>query len=349
VGATTYSYDTRGNRTSKVPTLGSATCDAYDQANRLTAITTGTSSICAMPTTVSTYAYDGTGLRSSKTVGATMTQFAWDRSAGLPLLLQEKVGTIATSYIYGPEGLPLEQITSTGTAYWYHHDQLGSTRALTDSSGTRQATYTYDSYGNLTALTGIPTNPLQFAGEYTDAESGLQYLRARHYEPATGQFLTRDPLEGLTQHAYAYAQDDPLNNADPSGLSSCGDFSIGGLVDCGAKVGNAVEKTVVDTTIGIDEGLVGPGCTGTIGPTTGYKPPPQRLPAFPDAKPTKRKTPFPGGKRQRWVDGDGNIYEWDYQHGTVEKYDRKGRHQGEFDPDTGRQLKPANPQRTVEP
>jgi len=44
------------------------------------------------------------------------------------------------------------------------------------------------------------------------------YLRARYYDPTTGQFLTRDPLEAQTQQPYSYANDNPVNNTDPSGL-----------------------------------------------------------------------------------------------------------------------------------
>jgi hypothetical protein len=43
------------------------------------------------------------------------------------------------------------------------------------------------------------------------------------------------------------------------------------------------------------------------------------------------------------------IYEWDYQHGTVERYDRLGRHLGEFDPGTGVLISDADPARRVEP
>jgi hypothetical protein len=48
------------------------------------------------------------------------------------------------------------------------------------------------------------------------------------------------------------------------------------------------------------------------------------------------KTPVKGGGglRKRWKDAEGNIYEWDSQHGRLEKYDKRGRHLGEFDPDT---------------
>ncbi len=81
-----------------------------------------------------------------------------------------------------------------------------------------------------------------------------------------------------------------------------------------------------------------------------YIPAPKLLKAFPEAQPVK---PNPvqggGGLRKRWKDQDGNIYESDSRHGTVEKYDRRGRHLGEFEPDTGEQLSPPNPDYVVEP
>ncbi|WP_424894287.1 colicin E3/pyocin S6 family cytotoxin [Streptomyces sp. SAI-124] len=43
------------------------------------------------------------------------------------------------------------------------------------------------------------------------------------------------------------------------------------------------------------------------------------------------------------------MYEWDSQHGTVEKYNKRGKHLGEFDANTGAQTKPANPTRKVTP
>jgi RHS repeat-associated protein len=219
-GATTYAYDTRGNQTGHVPATGSATCDAYDQADRLTSISTGTGSGCTSPSTVGTYAYNGDGLRMKKVVGSTTTQFTWDASGSIPLVVQETAGSTTTSYLYGPGGLPVEQVSPSGTALFYSHDQLGSTRLVTDGAGTTQATYTYDPYGNLTSSTnpGSITNPLRYGGQYTDAESGLIYLRARYYDPGTGQFLTRDPAVAVTGAPYGYVGDSPLNGADPSGL-----------------------------------------------------------------------------------------------------------------------------------
>ena len=56
---------------------------------------------------------------------------------------------------------------------------------------------------------------------YMDPETGLIYLRARYYDPTTGQFLSRDPAVASTREAYGYTGGDPLNGSDPSGLALC--------------------------------------------------------------------------------------------------------------------------------
>jgi RHS repeat-associated protein len=56
-------------------------------------------------------------------------------------------------------------------------------------------------------------------GAYTDP-TGLLYLINRYYDPATGQFVSVDPMVNETEQAYAYAGDNPVNDVDPSGLSS---------------------------------------------------------------------------------------------------------------------------------
>jgi RHS repeat-associated protein len=88
---------------------------------------------------------------------------------------------------------------------------------LTSSTGAVTATFSYGAYGALTGKTGTATTPFGYAGQYTNLQSGLQYLRARVYDPATGQFLTRDPLEQVTHHPYTYADANPVNKSDPSG------------------------------------------------------------------------------------------------------------------------------------
>jgi hypothetical protein len=84
-------------------------------------------------------------------------------------------------------------------------------------------------------------------------------------------------------------------------------------------------------------------------PPYSYVRAPKSLKAFPAAYRATSKTQRPGGGlRRRWKDESGAIFEWDYQHGKVEKYNRLGHHLGEFDPETGEQTKPAT-NRRIEP
>jgi RHS repeat-associated protein len=77
----------------------------------------------------------------------------------------------------------------------------------------------YTPYGLPAGRTGTATTPFAYAGQYTDAETGFQWLRARYYDPATANFLSIDPLEVLTRQGYGYAGGNPITNVDPLGLS----------------------------------------------------------------------------------------------------------------------------------
>ena len=94
--------------------------------------------------------------------------------------------------MYGLREIMFEQInTSTGTITCLHHDQAGSTRLLTSSTGAKEASFTYDAYGNQTGHTGTAATPLGYDAQYTSIDTGLIYMRARVYDPATAQFLTQ--------------------------------------------------------------------------------------------------------------------------------------------------------------
>ena len=165
----------------------------------------------------STYAYNGDGLRMSKLPAgsASLQQFVYDTTGSVPTVLSDSVGY----YVYGADGYPLEMIEGA-TVTWYHHDRLGSMRVLTDTSGTVVGTATYGAYGASTT-TGA-TTPLGYTGAYADSDTGLIYLIHRYYDPATGQFLSVDPLVTQTGEPYGYAGDNPTNGDDPMGLSPWG-------------------------------------------------------------------------------------------------------------------------------
>ncbi|MGH2705204.1 MAG: hypothetical protein ACRDJ4_08940 [Actinomycetota bacterium] len=85
-------------------------------------------------------------------MAGTTTPFVWDLSGGLPLLLKEG----SMSHVYGPGGLPLERIDADGPVTYFHQDQLGSTRLLTDAAGAVAASYSFDPTASPPARTGWP-------------------------------------------------------------------------------------------------------------------------------------------------------------------------------------------------
>ena len=82
----------------------------------------------------------------------------------------------------------------------------------------------------LSRMSGDHHDAAGLATEYTDAETGFVYLPARYYDPAMGQFISRDPLVALTGSAYGYVDGNPLNAVDPLGL-----FCVGGVTAIPAR------------------------------------------------------------------------------------------------------------------
>lgn len=112
-------------------------------------------------------------------------------------------------------------MTSSGSVYYYHADQIGNTRALTDSTGTVQDAWAYDPYGNVTSSTGSIANPFQFQGQLLDMTSGLYFMRARWYDATGSAFISVDPASSSTRAAYPHTNSNPVNWRDITGL----DFS----------------------------------------------------------------------------------------------------------------------------
>ncbi len=105
-----------------------------------------------------------------------------------------------------------------GATYYYHADGLGSITSLTDAAGAIVASYPYDSFGNLGHSTGTVVNPFRYTGREWDSEAGLYFYRARYYDPATGRFLSEDPIGfkgGI--NFYPYVGNSVPNFSDPSG------------------------------------------------------------------------------------------------------------------------------------
>ena len=218
------------------------------------------------------FGYDGDGLRVTKQVGSGPVEgFVWDTVGGLPLLLADAVNV----YVYGPDGALVQQADrAVDHASYPIHDLTGSIRVLVDEVGTVELARTWDAYGNQTVTDGLGESPFGYAGEYHDTESGLIYLRARYYDPATAQFLTRDPLVTVSRDPYGYTEGNPHQMGDPTGLCPwCAVFAAGFAV---GAINNAVSYAIAGNAEGTftwtelaKTTLIG-GVSGGAGGVCGY-------------------------------------------------------------------------------
>jgi len=199
-GSTPMTYDLNGS------TLNDG-MNAYtwDARNRLATINGDGAS----------FAYDPLGRRVGKSILAVNglsvnTNFLYDGANPV----QELNGTTPTANLLtGGVDERFTRTDATGT-YDYLTDALGSTVALTDTTGNSDDQYSYGPYGNFTLL-GSTSNSYTFTGRESDG-LGIDYYRARYYNPATGRFLSEDPigfLGGINE--YIYADDDPEDYSDP--------------------------------------------------------------------------------------------------------------------------------------
>jgi len=169
-------FDNNGNAQTKVVGTNT-TIYAWDFENRLTSVT-----LPGGGGTV-TFAYDPFGRRIKKVTSTTTSIFAYDGDN----LVEETNSSGAAVARYEPTqniDEPLAMLRSGATSY-FHADGLGSVTSLSNAAGSIANTYTYDSFGKLTASTGSLVNPFQYTARESDTETGLYYYRARYYDQST--------------------------------------------------------------------------------------------------------------------------------------------------------------------
>jgi RHS repeat-associated protein len=218
-----FTYDFDGN-----PTSDGRWDYTWDAENRLT-------SMVAIPTVPAEakqrfeFAYDATARRIQKKVYAwdiptstyqlqSTTKFVYDGWN----LVAELDGNNAITRTYTWALGKLHLINEAGNMYSVANDGIGNVAALVTITGSVAAAYDYGPFGETLKASGnyATLNPFRFSTKYTDRESGLIDYGYRFYNPSIGRWVSRDPSEerGGT-NLYALADNDPLNYADPVGLS----------------------------------------------------------------------------------------------------------------------------------
>jgi len=140
---------------------------------------------------------------------------------GEPKAADDAVGPVLT-WLFDPGSFAPMGRLSDGDAHSIVADHVGAPLVVLDGQGGARAQFVVDTYGRAQVAGKAELCPWRFAGQYADDETGLYYNRFRHYDPATGEYVSRDPL-GLRGglRAYGYVED-PTGWSDPLGLSSTG-------------------------------------------------------------------------------------------------------------------------------
>ena len=250
-GTYSYQYDDEGNRTKRTKTAtGEVTEYEWDFRNRLTKVTEKDAS--GNVTKVVEYTYDVFNRRIAKEVDTTspfdmqdaaIERYVYDDirngmasldGGNVVLDFVDSDGpsgsgamTLAKRYLWGEqvdELLAQEDVTKTISAtdrvLWPIVDHLGTVRDLVNGGAAVAEHFEYDAFGRIVSGDTSLTRYLFTSREF-DADTGLQYHRARWYDPAVGRWVSEDPLGFAAGDANTgrYVGNGTTAWLDPSGLT----------------------------------------------------------------------------------------------------------------------------------
>ena len=252
-----FVYDNNGNQTAvtviqyvnSIAQAPETTNNEYDKFNQLIKTTSG-------DTIVENY-YNGEGLREAKVVNGVLTRYLYEYDKVVLELDQE--GNQKGRNIYGTN---LLMRTVEGESYYYLYNGHADVTALVNAAtGSIDATYYYDAFGNILEADGIAKdkNSVLYSGYQYDEETGLYYLNARMYDPKFARFLqedtfTGDPNDPLSLNLYTYCINNPIIYTDSTGhWFGLDDLVFGG----GGAVIGVLGRYVGDVVSNVKEGKSG--------------------------------------------------------------------------------------------
>ena len=183
------------------------------------------------------YTYDADGLRTSKTVNGVKHNYYYVDGQ---LRYERNGDNYEIYYTYDADGRPVlatkrDLVAKKNYQYYLITNTRGDVIETRNGDGNVNAKFVYDAWGKLIAVTNASGTPLasdsfayqislKYRGYVYDNETGLYYLQSRYYDPETGRFLNADDVEyigysgeQLSYNAFAYCENNPVNNSDPSG------------------------------------------------------------------------------------------------------------------------------------
>ena len=135
--------------------------------------------------------------------------------------------------------------TSTNTPTYLVSDYAG-VGIVYSNTYSAQLLQTYSPYGAVSIYGNTNATPFSFQGGYK-LPGNLIYFIHRVYDPSTGGFISVDPMFDTTYQAYAFANGDPMNGSDPSGM-----YTQGFCVNASGALGisGTVELCIAETQSG---------------------------------------------------------------------------------------------------
>lgn len=261
-----WSYDNNGNiiKTPAAQTIG------YDAENRQVALCTQDPTSCpsqyASGRTV--YVYDGLGNRVQRIDNTGTATFVYDAFGNLAAEYGTTAAPPGTQYVT-VDALGSTRLLMTGTQASERHDFQPYGDEITGDTGTWRAGVTGYPNSFLSSLYAPGTMRQRFTGQERDADSGLDYFKARYFSGIQGRFTSPDPANAgaylddpQSWNGYGYVGGRPLAFTDPSGM-----FLEATAV--GASTGNpvgVVAGALFDLGFALFGLFSGGGCHGDLSP-----------------------------------------------------------------------------------
>ncbi len=210
-GNNTYRYDDDGYLQEKTTPDG-VTTYSYSTLGELKTVIT--------PTQTIEYKHNANNQRVAKLVnGVVVEKYLWANLTTL-LAIYDKDDNLVQRFEYVGSRMPIS-MTQDSQKYYLHYDQVGSLRAVSDSSHNIIKEVVYDSFGNILSDSNESFKvTFGFAGGLYDSDTKLTRFGYRDYDSYTGKWTAKDPIDffGGDSNLYGYVLNDPVNFIDPLGL-----------------------------------------------------------------------------------------------------------------------------------
>ena len=222
----TAAYDAAGSMTCRAP-LSSSTCSGVQTGAQLSPDAKGSLSAWqntpSNPTVMAGFLYDGRGNRVEQQVTQNGTTTTTVYVGNLEQVATTGASTTTTTYYYAGAARIAEYV-NPGTFSFLAQDALGTATVALNSSGSASAAILYAPYGAARYTNGTMPSDYGFTGQHSDSATGLDYYKARYYDPLAGQFASADTILpgngydvfGLSR--YAYVEGNPISRIDASAM-----------------------------------------------------------------------------------------------------------------------------------